>query len=74
MEPFSASSLYEDLNPNSAYMDKQSKFEEEEYTRKLMNTCTLYVGNLSFFSTESQIFSLFKSVGEVKSLIMGLNK
>jgi len=34
----------------------------------------LYVGNLSFFTTEEQLLELFGRVGPVRRLIMGLNK
>ena len=37
-------------------------------------TCTLYVGNLSFYTTEEQIYALFSRVGEVRRIIMGLNR
>lgn len=41
---------------------------------KLRNSTTLYVGNLSYYTTETQLFEFFSSVGEVKRIIMGLNK
>lgn len=37
-------------------------------------SCTLYVGNLSFYTTEEQIFELFSKCGDVKRIIMGLDK
>jgi len=42
--------------------------------RDLENTTTLYVGNLSFHTTEEQIYELFSKVGEVKRVIMGLDR
>lgn len=39
-----------------------------------MSTTTLYVGNLSFYSTEEQIYELFSKVGQVKRIIMGLDR
>lgn len=42
---------------------------------RLANSCTLYVGNLSIYTTEEQIFELFNRIGAgVKRLIMGRNK
>jgi hypothetical protein len=35
---------------------------------------TLYVGNLSFYTTEEQIHEYFRRCGPVKRVIMGLNK
>ena len=40
----------------------------------MRTTCTLYIGNLSFYTTEEQIYTLFSSVGELKRIIMGLDK
>jgi hypothetical protein len=34
----------------------------------------LYVGNLSFYTTEEMIFDLFQRIGPVKRVIMGINK
>ena len=35
---------------------------------------TLYIGNLSFFTTEEQIHEAFSKCGEVKRVIMGLDR
>ena len=35
---------------------------------------TLYVGNLSFYTTEEQLYELFGRAGDVKKIIMGLDK
>ena len=34
----------------------------------------LYVGNLSFYTTEEQIYEVFGKIGEVKRVIMGLDR
>ena len=70
----SAATLYKDLNPTSAYYDKHSKLTREEYAERLRTSTTLYVGNLSFFTLESQLLEFFSSCGQVINLIMGLNK
>ncbi|EXJ69294.1 uncharacterized protein A1O5_07330 [Cladophialophora psammophila CBS 110553] len=40
----------------------------------LTEATTLYVGNLSFYTTEEQIHELFSKCGEIKRLIMGLDR
>lgn len=46
----------------------------EEYQAKLNDSTTLYVGNLSFYTSEDQIYELFSMCGEVKRVIMGLDR
>ena len=46
----------------------------EQQLQMLKTTCTLYVGNLSFYTTEEQIYELFSRAGEVRRIIMGLNR
>lgn len=41
---------------------------------KLQDATTLYVGNLSFYTTEEQIHELFSKCGEIKRLVMGLDR
>ncbi|KAI4777375.1 hypothetical protein E4T44_14297 [Aureobasidium sp. EXF-8845] len=50
----------------------QEKTPEPE--DKLKDATTLYVGNLSFYTTEEQIHELFSKCGEIKRLIMGLDR
>ncbi|MCJ1349225.1 nuclear cap binding complex subunit [Peltigera leucophlebia] len=40
----------------------------------LKDAATLYVGNLSFYTTEEQIHELFAKCGEIKRLVMGLDR
>ncbi|KAH8878573.1 nuclear cap-binding protein subunit 2 [Thozetella sp. PMI_491] len=40
----------------------------------LKDATTLYVGNLSFFTTEEQVYELFAKCGEIKRLVMGLDR
>lgn len=47
---------------------------DEEYAERLRTSTTLYVGNLSFFTLESQLIEVFSQCGQVVNLIMGLNK
>jgi hypothetical protein len=34
----------------------------------------MYIGNLSFYTTEEQIYELFSKCGDVKRIVMGLDK
>ncbi|CAF4441859.1 unnamed protein product, partial [Adineta steineri] len=58
----------------SSYRDRQFRGNEVEQDKKLLQSTTLYVGNLSFFTTEEQIHELFSRAGDVKRIIMGLDK
>jgi len=42
--------------------------------RLLNQSTTMYIGNLSFFTTEEQIHELFGRCGDVKRIVMGLDK
>ncbi|XP_055424571.1 nuclear cap-binding protein subunit 2 isoform X4 [Bubalus kerabau] len=50
------------------------KGDNEEQEKLLKKSCTLYVGNLSFYTTEEQIYELFSKSGDIKKIIMGLDK
>jgi nuclear cap-binding protein subunit 2 len=56
---------------NFYYLHKGNGNEQDT---KLSQSTTLYVGNLSFFTTEEQIHELFSRTGDVKRIIMGLDK
>nr|CAD7588471.1 unnamed protein product [Timema genevievae] len=58
----------------SSYRDQHFKGSRGEQERLLRLTATLYVGNLSFFTTEEQIYELFSKCGDVKKIVMGLDK
>lgn len=45
-----------------------------EQDRLLRVTSTLYVGNLSFYTTEEQLYELFSRCGDIRRVIMGLDK
>jgi nuclear cap-binding protein subunit 2 len=65
-----ASALYEMNEGVPEYFKDRKGFEQT----KLLVSTTLYIGNLSYFTTETQIYDLFSRCGEVKRIIMGLNK
>ena len=58
----------------SSYRDQHFKGSRNEQERLLTSSTTLYVGNLSFYTTEEQLYELFGKCGDVKRIIMGLDK
>lgn len=64
----------EDLGGPSSYRDRSYHGTDDELARDLATTATLYVGNLSFFTSEEQIHALFSKCGPVKRIIMGLDR
>jgi nuclear cap-binding protein subunit 2 len=62
------------LDASSPYKDKFYPGSQAEYERDMHSSSTVYVGNLSFYTTEEQIFALFSMAGPVKRIIMGLDR
>jgi nuclear cap-binding protein subunit 2 len=67
------------INPIELYKvneEVSDYFKERNYINHnaLLTSCCLYVGNLSYFSTEQQVYELFMRCGSVNRVIMGLNK
>lgn len=60
--------------PNSAYKDRDFMGSYEEYLEILSKSSTLYIGNLSFYTTEEQIYEFFRTVAPIKRIIMGLDR
>ncbi|KAK2869187.1 hypothetical protein Q7C36_001058 [Tachysurus vachellii] len=58
----------------SQYRDQHFKGNRHEQEKLLKQSCTLYVGNLSFYTTEEQVYELFSKSGDVKRIIIGLDK
>ncbi|XP_060574176.1 nuclear cap-binding protein subunit 2-like [Ruditapes philippinarum] len=58
----------------SSYRDQHFKGSRTEQEKLLKQSCTLYIGNLSFYTTEEQIHELFSRCGDVKRIVMGLDK
>eukprot|EP01041_Mallomonas_annulata_P009223 gene9223-19128_t len=56
------------------YWDRKYFNSFEEQVKALNGSSTLYVGNLSFYTTELQIYETFSRVGPIKRIIMGLNR
>ncbi|WWC70132.1 uncharacterized protein I206_104079 [Kwoniella pini CBS 10737] len=68
------------LDQPSSYRDNRSEIDRETERRLLAQSSTLYVGNLSFYTTEAQMYELFSTCsrpeegGGVKRIIMGLDR
>lgn len=45
-----------------------------EQEKLLRGTSTLYIGNMSFYTTEEQLYELFSRTGDIRRVIMGLDK
>ena len=55
------------------YWDRQQFKSFEHQLKAVKDSSMVYVGNLSVFTTESQITETFSRAGPVKRVIMGLN-
>ncbi|EKM83033.1 hypothetical protein AGABI1DRAFT_111556 [Agaricus bisporus var. burnettii JB137-S8] len=68
------------LDQPSNYKDSQARVDRSKQAELLGKSSTLYIGNLSFYTTEEQIFELFSKCanaedgGGIKRIIMGLDK
>ncbi|KAF6764832.1 hypothetical protein DFP72DRAFT_323860 [Ephemerocybe angulata] len=68
------------LDQPSNYKDSQSRVDRQRQADLLAKSNTLYVGNLSFYTTEEQIYELFTKCtspedgGGIKRIIMGLDR
>ncbi|CAG7722499.1 unnamed protein product [Allacma fusca] len=58
----------------SDYRDQLFKGSQTELEKRLGHSCTLYIGNLSFYTREYQIHELFSKCGDVRRVIMGLDR
>ncbi|KAF8921447.1 hypothetical protein CPB85DRAFT_1548348 [Mucidula mucida] len=68
------------LDQPSNYKDSQQRLDRQRQNEMLGKSTTLYVGNLSFYTTEEQIYELFAKCttpedgGGIKRIIMGLDR
>jgi nuclear cap-binding protein subunit 2 len=60
--------------PRRQYRDKQFPGGEEAWRKKLSESSTVYVGNLSCYTNEYQLYELFSRCGSIRRIIMGLDK
>ncbi|CEP64777.1 nuclear cap-binding protein subunit CBC2 LALA0_S13e02784g [Lachancea lanzarotensis] len=64
------------LDVPSNYLMKKARRNPNglDELRKSMRSATIYVGNLSFYTSEEQIYELFSKSGTIKRIIMGLDR
>ncbi|SCU99252.1 LANO_0F01266g1_1 [Lachancea nothofagi CBS 11611] len=64
------------LDVPSNYLMKKARRNPNglDELRKSMKSSTIYVGNLSFYTSEEQIYELFSKSGAIKRIIMGLDR
>ncbi|KAG9445908.1 hypothetical protein H6P81_012036 [Aristolochia fimbriata] len=74
VETVSMASLFKDPMKLSAYRDRRFPGSQEEFEHALQTSTTVYIGNMSFYTTEEQLYELFFRAGEIKKIIMGLDK
>lgn len=67
-------SLINDVSKPSTYFDKMYDGTSDQYFKDLSVTTTLYIGNLSFYTSEEQIYAYFSKVGPIKKFVMGLDR
>lgn len=68
-------SLYQlEQDQHPTYKDARFEGTQEEWDAELAKSTIFYVGNLSFYTTEEQIYALFSKCGEIKRIIMGLDR
>jgi len=65
--------LYTILKPENTYFDRKNYESQEDYNNALDVTTTVYVGNLSFATTQDSVRELFSMAGKVTQIIMGIN-
>ena len=61
-------------SPQHVCWDRKFYNTFDDQLKVLATSKTVYVGNLSFFTTEEQINETFSTVGPIKRIIMGLNQ
>ncbi|SCU84158.1 LAME_0C08482g1_1 [Lachancea meyersii CBS 8951] len=64
------------LDVPSNYLMKKARRNPSglDELRKSVKSATIYVGNLSFYTSEEQIYELFSKSGVIKRIIMGLDR
>lgn len=56
------------------YIEKTFSGTEEEYVQALNNSRTIYVNGIDSIIREERLWHLFGTTGEIRRLIMGINK
>lgn len=66
--------FHDQEEPDRLYWDRKYFTSFEEQLEALRCSASLYVGNLSFYTTEEQILEVFSKVAPVKRIIVGINR
>ena len=66
--------LFLDREPLTQYKDRAFRGTVDEYLDALRRSTTLYVGNVSFYTTETQMHALFSRCGAVRRIVVGLDR
>lgn len=66
--------LYRDMSTRSLYSDRKCFGGKDEWQDAIEKSTTLYIGNLSFYTTEEQLYELFGRCGELRRIVMGLDR
>jgi len=66
--------LYRDLGVKSLYTDRKFEGGRGRWQEAIEQSATLYIGNLSFYTTEEQLYEFFGKTGEVRRVVMGLDR
>lgn len=64
------------LDQPSRYLKRKARKNPNglQDLRQSLKSATIYVGNLSFYTSEEQIYELFSKCGAIKRIIMGLDR
>ncbi|CAJ0586307.1 unnamed protein product, partial [Mesorhabditis spiculigera] len=57
-----------------SYRDQRYQGTLRKQEEQLKRSTTLYVGNLSYYTREEQIYELFMRAGDVRRVVMGLDR
>lgn len=69
-----ASALYRPTAKKIVYYDQKGYSSAAEFRAALGESATVYVGNLSFYTTDAQVHALFRRCGDVRRVVMGLHR
>ena len=56
------------------YYDRHSFTSYDDFKAAVDASATVYVGNLGFYTREEQVYALFTTCGDIKRIIMGLDR
>ncbi|KAJ1612972.1 RRM domain-containing protein [Cryptosporidium canis] len=66
------SHIYHTVGSEYTYFDRRN-YSRDTWVDKISKSTTIYIGNLSVFTTEEIINEIFSSCGPIKAIYMGLN-